>query len=296
MAEAGQKVDAILQAEFGDAAAQGGGVIGLGLGADQNEVSGGAGGSGLDASEGVDELELVFLGIDAADVEDEKSVLRQAMKLAEARAIPLGEAGGVHAIGQVGDAVVREAGAGGVVFALADADDEVGVFEQGARAEQSAKGAAPLEAASDGLGQGVELCGRDIEDTAVEGDDEGLAAEAGGGGDGAAEALQGVGVEEADIGLAQKGGEERDGEQVTAFFVQRRDVRGGEAQEGVEVAVAFDGDTVEDLAGAVSEGHGGDDFRGVTGGGLLAGDFGDDGFGAAPFVGDEAAGDMENGR
>lgn len=218
------------------------------------------------------------------------------MKLAEARAISLGEAGGVHAIGEVSDAVVREAGAGGVVFALADADDEVGVVEQGAGAEQRAKGAAPLEAAMDGLGQGVELRGRDIEDTAVEGDDEGLAAEAGGGGDGAAEALQGVGVEEADVGLPQEGGEERDGEQVTAFFVERRDVRSGETEEGVEVAVALDRDAVEDFAGAVSEGHGGDDFRGLTRGDLLAGDLGDDGFGATPFVGDEAAGDMEDGR
>lgn len=207
----------------------------------------------------------------------------------------MGEAGGVHAIGEVSDTVVREAGAGGVVFALADADDEVGVVEQGAGAEQSAKDAAPLEAASDGLGQGVELSGRDIEDTTVEGDDEGLAAEAGGGGDRAAEALQGVGVEEADMGLAQEGGEERDGEQVATFFVERRDVRGGEAQEGVEVAVALDRDAVEDLAGPVSEGHGGEDFRGLTGGDLLAGDLGDDGFGAAPFVGDEAAGDVEDG-
>lgn len=40
MTEAGQEVDAILQAELGDAVAQGGGVIGLGLGADENEVSG----------------------------------------------------------------------------------------------------------------------------------------------------------------------------------------------------------------------------------------------------------------
>ena len=217
------------------------------------------------------------------------------MKLAEACPVPLGEAGGVHAIGEVSDAVVREAGAGGVVFALADADDEVGVFEQGAGAEQSAKGAAPLEAPLDGAGHGVELSGRDIEDATVEGDDEGLAAEAGCGGDGATEALQGVGVEEADVGLAEESGEERDGEQVAAFFVERRDVRGGEAEERIEVAVALDGNALEDLAGAVSEGHGGDDFGGVTGGELLAGDFGDDGFGAAPFVGDEAAGDVEDG-
>lgn len=40
MTEAGQKVDAILQAELGDAAAQGGGVIGLGLGADHDQMSG----------------------------------------------------------------------------------------------------------------------------------------------------------------------------------------------------------------------------------------------------------------
>lgn len=105
-----------------------------------------------------------------------------------------------------------------------------------------------------------------------------------------------MGVEEADIGLAEESGEERDGEQVTAFFIERRDVRSGETEEGVEVAVALDRDAVEDFAGAVSEGHGGDDFRGLTRGDLLAGDLGDDGFGATPFVGYEAAGDMENGR
>ena len=40
MTETGQEVDAILQAEFGDAAAQGGGVIGLGLRADHDQMSG----------------------------------------------------------------------------------------------------------------------------------------------------------------------------------------------------------------------------------------------------------------
>ncbi len=102
-------------------------------------------------------------------------------------------------------------------------------------------------------------------------------------------------MEQADIGLVKHGAEEGEGEQVAAFFVERGFVRGAEAQKGIAVAMTLDGDAVDGFAGMLGEGHGGHDFGGEARPLLLAGDFGDDRLGAAPFMGDEAPWDVDDG-
>ena len=76
----------------------------------------------------------------------------------------------------------------------------------------------------------------------MEGDHVGFAAEASGGADGAAETFEGVGVEDPDVGLADEGAEEREGEEIAAFFVHGGAVCGGETEERIGMRVAEDGD------------------------------------------------------
>ena len=151
---------------------------------------------------------------------------------------------------------------GRVELTLSDADDHVSFFEDAARAEQSTEDTAPLQLALDGSGHGSEFGAGNVEHAAMEGDDEGFVFEARSRGDRTAESLQGVGMEQADVGLAKHGTEEGEGEQVAAFFVERGFVRGAEAPERIAVAMTLDGNAVDGLAGMTGEGHGGHDFGG----------------------------------
>ncbi len=288
-----EEMDGVLELVGGDGGAHPVGVVGLCFGTDEDEASLGI--AGMKGSEGFDEYVLVFLGIDAADVQSDESVLRDAVLGAEVGTVSLAKLSGIDPIWQVGDAIMGEVLFGRLELTLSDADDHVSLFEDAARAEKSAEDTAPLQFALDGFGHGSEFGARNVKDAAMEGDDEGFVFEACRRGDRTAESLQGVGMEQADVGLAKHGAEEGKGEQVAAFFVECGFVCGAEAPKGIAVAMTLDGNAVDGLAGMLGEGHGGHDFGGETRPLLLAGDFGDDRLGAAPFMGDEAPWDMDDG-
>ena len=253
-----EEMDGVLEMLGGDGGAHPVGVVGLCFGTDEDEASLGI--AGMKGSEGFDEDVLVFLGIDAADVEDDKSVLRDAVLGAEVGTVSLAELSGIDPVWQVGDAIMGEVLFGRIELTLPDADDHVRFFQDAARAEKSTEDTAPLQFALDGSGHGSEFGAGNVKDAAMERDDEGFVFEARSRCDGPAESLQGVGMEQADVGLAKHRTEEGEGEQVAAFFVERGFVRVAEAPKRVAVAMTLDGNAVDGLAGMMSEGHGGHDL------------------------------------
>ena len=288
-----EEMDGVLELVGGDGGAHPVGVVGLCFGTDEDEACLGI--VLVKAGEGFDEDVLVFLGIDAADVQGDESVLRDAVLGAEVGTVSLAELLGIDPVWQVGDAIMVEVLLGRIEFTLADADDHVSFLEDAARAEKSAEDTAPFQFALDGSGHGSEFGVGNVEHAAMEGDDEGFVFEACRRGDRTTESLQGVGMEQADVGLTKHGAEEGEGEQVAAFFVECGLVCGAEAPKGIAVAMTLDRDAADGLAGMVGESHGGHDFGGETRPLLLAGDFGDDRLGAAPFMGDEAPWDVDDG-
>ena len=73
------------------------GVVGLGFGTDEDEACFGI--VRVKGSEGFDEDVLVFLGIDAADVQGDESVLRDAVPGAETGTVSLAEFSGIDPVG-----------------------------------------------------------------------------------------------------------------------------------------------------------------------------------------------------
>ena len=79
----------------------------------------------------------------------------------------------------------------------------------------------------------------------MEGNDVGLLPPACGGADGAAEAVERVGVIEADVRLADECPEQRQGKQVAAFFIHGSAVGGAETEERIDIRVAIHGDAAD---------------------------------------------------
>ena len=272
---------------------QAGGVSGLGFGTDQNEER--FRDAGAQRREGFEQEPLVLLGVDAAQIEDDEGPGRKAVFLAESNAVAGGEAGAIDAVREIGDAVVRQFPAGFVEFTLAHADDLVGVFEDAAGTEERAQGLAPLELFLDGFQHAAEFGLGNVEDPAVKGDNQRPATEAGGGADLTAEAFEGVSVKEPDIGSTEQAEEQGEGEEISTLLVERGLVRGRQAEERIAIGKAANRDATDRFLAKGSEGHRGE-HDGLLPGRLLASrDFQDDGLRTAPFLGDEAPGDVDDG-
>ena len=180
-------------------------------------------------------------------------------------------------------------------FAPADADDAVGVGQHPAGTKERPQRLAPFRFVFDRFEHEIQLGLRHVKHPAVQGNNERLFAQAGGGADFAAQAFQGVGVKEPHVRRTQQGGKQAEGNQIAAFFIQGRPIGCGQTKERITVSKAPDRHAADGFFAEPGQRHGRVNDRIQTGQFLLAGDFQDDGLRAAPFLRDEAAGDMQDG-
>ena len=147
IAQPGNDGDGFCEMILGDEGAEFVAVGRLGFRADHHEFRFRS--LGLESGEGFEQAELVFLGIDAADVYDEKRIAWDAELFAKAAAIAGDEPLAIHTVGEIADAVMGQGGLGLLGLAIADTDHVIRVFENLARAEQCSEGSAPFDFAFD---------------------------------------------------------------------------------------------------------------------------------------------------
>jgi len=214
----------------------------------------------------------------------------------KSRAIAGGKALRIDSIWQVSHAIMAELRFALLRLFLAHADDEISILQNAARAEQCAERTAPFELALNRLQQRVQLVLRHIKDTAVHGDDEGLAAQSCGRPHFTTQTLQCVRVEEAHIRCSQQRGEQRDRKQIAALLVHGQTICRAQAKERIAIAVPLHGHLADDFVGSGAQSLAGDDARIKASAPLLPCVFEHDGLGATPVISDEAARDVEDGR
>ena len=216
------------------------------------------------------------------------------MLVAEGRAIAGGELRAIHAVGQIGDPIMRELRLRLVQLALPHANHLVGILQHAARTQQRAKEPAPFGLVRDGLEQFLAFRRGHVEDAAVQRHDERFAAQASGRAHGSAHPLKGVGVEQPDVGRGEQGAEEGERKQVAALPVQRRAVGPAEPEERIGVGEAPHGHAADLFRVTTRQRHRGENQRLGPGALLLAREFENYRLGTAPFLSHEAARDVDN--